>query len=100
MISRGLAWLLALAVAGLFLLIVVQLAQSRLPASSREAGRYPVREGLPGRSPPGESSEDARRGDTRRAPVPGRHIIRGLLCIHRHEGSWTDPNPPYYGGLR
>jgi hypothetical protein len=22
------------------------------------------------------------------------------LCIHRHEGSWTDPNAPYYGGLQ
>jgi len=21
-------------------------------------------------------------------------------CIHRYEGSWTDPNPPYYGGLQ
>jgi hypothetical protein len=23
-----------------------------------------------------------------------------FLCIHRYEGSWTDPNPPYYGGLQ
>jgi hypothetical protein len=22
------------------------------------------------------------------------------LCIHRYEGRWTDPNPPYYGGLQ
>ena len=22
------------------------------------------------------------------------------LCIHRGEGSWTDPNAPYYGGLQ
>ena len=22
------------------------------------------------------------------------------LCIHRHEGAWNDPNPPYYGGLQ
>lgn len=21
-------------------------------------------------------------------------------CIHRHEGTWTDPNPPYWGGLQ
>lgn len=21
-------------------------------------------------------------------------------CIHRYEGSWTDPNGPYYGGLQ
>jgi hypothetical protein len=25
---------------------------------------------------------------------------RQWLCIHRYEGSWTDPNPPYYGGLQ
>lgn len=22
------------------------------------------------------------------------------LCIHSYEGSWRDPNPPYYGGLQ
>jgi hypothetical protein len=22
------------------------------------------------------------------------------LCIHRYEGPWNDPNPPYYGGLQ
>lgn len=22
------------------------------------------------------------------------------LCIHRGEGSWVDPNPPYFGGLQ
>jgi hypothetical protein len=22
------------------------------------------------------------------------------LCIHRYEGSWTDPDGPYYGGLQ
>ena len=25
---------------------------------------------------------------------------RAWNCIHSHEGSWTDPNPPYYGGLQ
>jgi hypothetical protein len=25
---------------------------------------------------------------------------REWLCIHRFEGSWADPNPPYYGGLQ
>jgi hypothetical protein len=25
---------------------------------------------------------------------------REWLCIHRLEGSWRDPNPPYYGGLQ
>lgn len=24
----------------------------------------------------------------------------GWLCIHRFEGAWADPNPPYYGGLQ
>jgi hypothetical protein len=24
----------------------------------------------------------------------------GWLCIHRHEGAWDDPAPPYYGGLQ
>ena len=22
------------------------------------------------------------------------------MCIHRYEGRWKDPNPPYYGGLQ
>jgi hypothetical protein len=22
------------------------------------------------------------------------------LCIHHYEATWTDPNPPYYGGLQ
>jgi len=22
------------------------------------------------------------------------------MCIHRYEGSWADPNSPYYGGLQ
>jgi hypothetical protein len=26
--------------------------------------------------------------------------LREWLCIHRYEGSWTDPNAPYYGGLQ
>ncbi len=29
--------------------------------------------------------------------VPHR---RAWLCIHHYEGSWRDPNPPYYGGLQ
>src|SRR5215471_5224482 len=27
-------------------------------------------------------------------------IVRALLCIHRYEGSWTDPYAPYWGGLQ
>lgn len=26
--------------------------------------------------------------------------IRAFLCIHGGEGSWTDPNPPYWGGVQ
>jgi hypothetical protein len=26
--------------------------------------------------------------------------LRAWLCIHRYEGSWTDPGAPYYGGLQ
>jgi hypothetical protein len=26
--------------------------------------------------------------------------LRAWLCIHRYEGSWQDPNVPYYGGLQ
>jgi hypothetical protein len=26
--------------------------------------------------------------------------LRGWLCIHRYEGSWTDPGSPYWGGLQ
>jgi hypothetical protein len=25
---------------------------------------------------------------------------RQWLCIHRYEGAWNDPNPPYFGGLQ
>jgi hypothetical protein len=27
-------------------------------------------------------------------------IVQGLLCIHNYEGSWTDPDGPYWGGLQ
>jgi hypothetical protein len=26
--------------------------------------------------------------------------LRGWLCIHQHEGSWTDSGAPYWGGLQ
>jgi hypothetical protein len=34
----------------------------------------------------------------RRAQHPPH--LRAWLCIHRFEARWTDPNPPYYGGLQ
>ena len=27
-------------------------------------------------------------------------VTRGLLCIRGHEGSWSDPAAPFYGGLQ
>ena len=33
-----------------------------------------------------------------RAQHPPR--LKDWLCIHHYEGSWTDPNAPYYGGLQ
>jgi hypothetical protein len=26
--------------------------------------------------------------------------LRAWICIHRYEGSWRDPNAPYFGGLQ
>ena len=34
----------------------------------------------------------------RRAQHPPH--LRAWLCIHRYEGDWRDPSPPYYGGLQ
>jgi hypothetical protein len=27
-------------------------------------------------------------------------LLSAFACIHRYEGSWTDPGAPYYGGLQ
>ncbi len=36
--------------------------------------------------------------------APVHSIVGGhtaaLMCIHRYEGSWTDPGSPYWGGLQ
>lgn len=37
------------------------------------------------------------KGEAHRLP---RSFVAGALCIHQHEGSWHDPNGPYYGGLQ
>ena len=37
--------------------------------------------------------------DIRRRALNPPHK-RQWLCIHRFEGAWNDPNPPYYGGLQ
>lgn len=35
------------------------------------------------------------------ADLYGTHWIeRAFMCIHSFEGSWQDPNAPYYGGLQ
>lgn len=26
--------------------------------------------------------------------------VTNALCVHSFEGSWTDPNAPYYGGMQ
>lgn len=33
-----------------------------------------------------------------RAQHPPRR--EAWMCIHRYEGAWNDPDPPYYGGLQ
>jgi hypothetical protein len=40
----------------------------------------------------------AARSDARRY-VP-RWWKQAALCVHRHEGSWTDSGAPYYGGMQ
>ena len=35
---------------------------------------------------------------SRRAHNPPHR--QAWLCIHHYEATWTDPNPPYYGGLQ
>ena len=32
-------------------------------------------------------------------PFP-RAWLRDALCVHRFEGSWTDPGAPHYGGMQ
>jgi hypothetical protein len=39
--------------------------------------------------------------DVIHVPVYGTSWLeRAFLCIHSGEGSWTDPNAPYWGGLQ
>jgi hypothetical protein len=37
------------------------------------------------------------KGEFRQVP---KWWIPQALCVHSYEGSWRDPNPPYYGGLQ
>lgn len=45
---------------------------------------------------------DTAKASTKHHPtlVHHRTIVRNLLCVHRYEGSWADPNSPYWGGLQ
>jgi hypothetical protein len=40
------------------------------------------------------------QGWARLHPAPPIAHLRGWLCIHSREGSWTDEGAPYYGGLQ
>ena len=42
----------------------------------------------------------ARRATQARKQAQNPPRLKEWLCIHRYEGSWTDPNAPYYGGLQ
>jgi hypothetical protein len=41
-----------------------------------------------------------RRADQSRYLAQHPPRMKDWLCIHHYEGSWTDPNAPYYGGLQ
>jgi hypothetical protein len=41
-----------------------------------------------------------RRADRSRTKAQRPPHEAAWRCIHRHEGSWDDPNAPYYGGLQ
>lgn len=44
---------------------------------------------------------ELRRSIRRISTAYGSTPLEGaFLCIHSHEGSWTDPNAPYYGGMQ
>jgi hypothetical protein len=45
---------------------------------------------------------NAWRASAKRARKSARRVPNrsAWLCIHRYEGSWKDPHPPYYGGLQ
>lgn len=32
--------------------------------------------------------------------ISAQQLVRDFRCIHRYEGSWTDPRAPYWGGLQ
>jgi hypothetical protein len=34
------------------------------------------------------------------SPIGNHYLESAFLCVHQHEGSWTDPGLPYFGGLQ
>ena len=42
----------------------------------------------------------AQRADQARQVAQHPPRLKDWLCIHHYEGSWTDPNAPYYVGLQ
>jgi hypothetical protein len=41
-----------------------------------------------------------RRAEQARLQARRPPHLEAWLCIHRYEGAWDDPAPPYYGGLQ
>lgn len=37
---------------------------------------------------------------SRASPASPASLNAAFLCIHAHEGAWTDSGAPYYGGLQ
>ena len=68
----------------------------------RVMGSHPVLRRLP--NPPTELPSKIaawkRIATTVRAHALNPPHKRQWLCIHRFEGAWNDPDPPYYGGLQ
>ena len=85
----------------------------RIASSQRTTWRWQRLMGLPLAQTEGRALAEMNLGDIagaaelwqRRAATAeaqARHAphLRAWLCIHRYEGSWTDPGAPYYGGLQ
>jgi hypothetical protein len=43
---------------------------------------------------------ELRRVRRAKYPTVEQWLWDAFLCIHRYEGAWNDPNPPYWGGLQ
>lgn len=48
----------------------------------------------------GRTIKTHKRALRKRVRMGGSGVTRGFLCIHSFEGSWQDPNAPYWGGLQ